>query len=103
MFEWDEAKRHATLSKHGIDFIDAVEVFAQPHLRLPARSEIEPRQIAIGIVNGIPVAVIFTIRDDVIRIITARRARRHEREHYQIHVAGTDPAHEGPDGLEPPA
>ena len=30
MFEWDEGKREANLVKHGVDFVDAVEVFADP-------------------------------------------------------------------------
>ncbi len=97
MFEWDETKRLATLNKHGIDFIDAVEVFAQPHLRLPARSDIELRATAIGIIDGIFIAVIYTMRGDVTRIVTVRRARRDERESYQAHVAGGNPANEGQD------
>lgn len=88
MFEWDEAKRVATLEKHGIDFLDAVEVFVEEHIVLPAKSEVEDRKIAVGSIGGIPVAVVFTMRGDTIRIITARRARRNEREHYYAHVTG---------------
>ena len=87
-FEWDDAKRLATLEKHGIDFVDAVEVFAETHIVLRGKSEVENRRIAIGDVNGITIAVVFTMRGDRIRIITARRARKDEREHYQAHVAG---------------
>jgi uncharacterized DUF497 family protein len=97
MFEWDEDKRHNTLRKHGIDFIDAAEIFAGEHLCVSARSEIEQRQIAVGYLNGIPIAVVFTIRDDAIRIITARRARRNEREAYDAHVARRDAETEKPD------
>ncbi len=32
MYEWDEAKRLATLEKHGIDFVDAVEIFSGTYL-----------------------------------------------------------------------
>ncbi|WP_323763858.1 BrnT family toxin [Marinovum sp.] len=82
MFEWDEAKRQATLEKHGIDFVDAVEIFSTTHLVVGARSEIESRKLAVGELDQETISVIFTIRDDAIRIITARRARRNEREQY---------------------
>ena len=101
MFEWDETKRLATLDKHGIDFIDAAEVFAHPHLRLPGKSDAERRDIAIGLLGGVHIAVVFTVRHDVIRIITARRARRNERKGYQTHVLGRHPADEEPDRLGP--
>jgi uncharacterized DUF497 family protein len=88
MYEWDEAKRQKTLDKHGIDFVDAAEVLVTEHLLLPARSEIEQRSIAVGIVNGVVTAVIFTLRNDgdTVRLITARKARRNERQQYQAHV-----------------
>ena len=82
MYEWSEEKRSAALKKHGIDFVDAVEVFANDHLLVEARSEVEQRKCAIGMVNGRLATVIFTRRDDAIRIITARRARKNEREAY---------------------
>lgn len=88
MFEWDEHKRLSTLHKHGIDFIDAIEVFAEAHVVLQGKSEVEDRKIAIGRLGGISIAVVFTMRGDTIRIITARRARRNEREHYYAHVTG---------------
>lgn len=88
MFQWDEAKRLTTIEKHGIDFIDVAEIFLSNHLVLGAKSEIEQRSIAVGMVDGITIAVVFTMRGDTIRIITARRARKDEREHYQAHVAG---------------
>jgi uncharacterized DUF497 family protein len=97
MFTWIESKRLATIEKHGIDFLDAIEIFASDHLLLSARSDHEQRSIAVGILNGVALAVVFTMRDDTIRIITARRARRDERERYQELFAGRDPAHERPD------
>ncbi|MGR3316668.1 BrnT family toxin [Roseovarius indicus] len=97
MFEWDEDKRKLTLEKHGLDFLDAAEVFAEDHLVLRARSEIEQRLIAIGPINGMFIAVVFTMRGDTIRIITARRARRNEREAYDAHVARRDAENRKPD------
>ena len=95
MFEWNEGKRQATLVKHGIDFIDAVEIFGSEHLLLTARSETENRQIAVGNIGGITIAVVFTMRGAVTRLITARRARRNEREAYEAQVVGRDPPNEG--------
>lgn len=87
-FEWDENKRHLTLAKHKIDFVDAAEVFSGPYLKLIGKSEIEQRFIAVGHVKGNFIAVVFTERGEVIRIITARRARENEREAYTRYVAG---------------
>lgn len=97
MFEWNEEKRDATLEKQGIDFLDAAEVFATDHLILSARSEVEQRQIAVGRVNDVAIAVVFTLREGAIRIITARRARTNEREAYDSHVARRDAKNEKPD------
>lgn len=88
LYEWDENKRHLTLEKHKIDFIDAAEVFESVYLKIAGRSESELRFIAVGELNGVHIAVVFTEREDVIRIITARRARLNEREAYIEHVSG---------------
>ncbi len=97
MFEWDEEKRQATIRKHGIDFVDAAEVFANDHLLLVASSDIEQRQIAVGYINEVYIAAIFTMREGRVRIITARKARRDEREQYQAHVARRDAQNQKPD------
>jgi hypothetical protein len=81
-FEWDDRKRLATLSKHGIDFIDAVRVFGAFPMISKSRDAEEERFIAIGPVNGIMIAVVFTLRETAIRIVTARRARQDERRRY---------------------
>ena len=84
MFEWDETKRLATLAKHKIDFLDAVEIFGGNFLLLPARSEIEARQKAVAPLGAKMICVVFTVRDGKTRIITARVARKNEREKYQV-------------------
>lgn len=101
MFEFDEKKRKAVLSKHEIDFVDAIEIFGGKVLLLPARSEIEARQMAIAPLGPKMICVVFTLRDDKIRIITARVARKNEREKYQELYPGTNQSDEGPDGLGP--
>jgi len=42
----------------------------------------EPRWITIALIDGIEVAVAYTLRGDTIRLISARKAERHEREDY---------------------
>ncbi|CUX82908.1 BrnT family toxin [Roseibaca calidilacus] len=95
-FTWDEIKRLKTIEKHSIDFLDVITIFDSPHLIIPARSDTEDRFAAIADWNGIMVAVFFTIRGESIRIITARRARKHERDLYQNLHAGRDSPDERP-------
>ena len=96
LFEWDESKRLSNIQKHKIDFADAVEIFAAEHMILPARSDIESRWIAVGSLSDQVIAVIFTLREDVIRIISARKARTDERELYQDLHARRNPPDEIP-------
>ncbi|NBZ86806.1 BrnT family toxin [Stagnihabitans tardus] len=91
MFEWDETKRLKALEKHGIDFRDAAEIFLGPYLEVAARSEVEERRYAIAPLGGRIICVVFTMRGDTIRIITARAARTNEREHYQALYDRGDP------------
>ncbi|NBB98793.1 MAG: BrnT family toxin [Alphaproteobacteria bacterium] len=91
-FQWDETKRLSNIEKHQLDFYDAAEIFSADHLTLPARSNIEPRFIAVGALAEEVIAVIYTIRDDSIRIISARKARTDEREQYQdLHARRNPP------------
>ena len=85
-FDWDPVKREANLQKHEVDFLDAVEVFddAQRILEDTTRPEHgEQRTKAIGRVGAALLCVIFTDRGEERRIISARRARRDERERYR--------------------
>ena len=83
-FEWDEAKRLSNIAKHDIDFGRAITIFRSDPYIIPARpSGTEERGIAIGPLTDILIAVIYTQREDVWRIISARRARDNERRRYQ--------------------
>jgi uncharacterized protein len=84
IFEWDENKRCSNVIKHGIDFVDAKEVFsdAAAYTRLSPRTVSEYRYVTVGLMRGALVAVIFTRRGESIRIISARAARRSERQMY---------------------
>jgi len=85
-FEWDPAKAEKNLRKHGIDFVRAEDVFFDPKcVRQDSTSEhdTELRSKAVGrIEDGRLVAVIYTMREERIRIISARRARDNERRKY---------------------
>ena len=80
-FEWDENKRRSNVAKHGIDFVDAKEVFSDPgaYTLLSPQTTSERRYLTVGLMKGALVAVIFTYRNEAIRIISARAARRGER------------------------
>ena len=88
--EWDEKKRQLTLAKHKIDFVDAIEIFFADHLVLPGKSEFEERKRAIASLGGRMICVIYTHREGAIRIVTARVARKNEREQYQTLFARRD-------------
>ncbi|WP_373418498.1 BrnT family toxin [Roseinatronobacter sp. S2] len=94
-YEWDETKRLKTLEKHGIDFLEVIEIFEGPHLVIPARSDSETRFAAIADWDGVMVAVFFTLRGQTTRIITARRARTNERNIYHAHFSERSPSAQG--------
>jgi len=87
VFEWDSEKEKINLRKHGIDFSTASRVFDDEN-RLEmydkAHSENEERYITIGTINDITyiVFVVYTERDDSIRLISARKATAKERRLY---------------------
>ncbi len=80
-YEWDDIKRDSNLRKHGLDFVDVWQILEADHVREDARpgSDGEPRLKATGTIGAVCATVIFTLRDDVIRIISLRRARQQER------------------------
>ncbi len=90
LFEWDEAKRLATMEKHGLDFHDASLVFSGNPLVLESTRGGEHRWLAIGMIADRYLAVAFTYRGAKIRIITARKAREYERRAYDAYDAGRD-------------
>ena len=83
-FEWDADKAVANAAKHGVTFEEAVTVFLDLDYLL-VRDELEPeRFVAIGMSSQ--VRVIFVVhceRGEKLRIISARRATRRERETYE--------------------
>lgn len=90
-FEWDETKRETTLRERGIDFVDVVGIWEDPKRqeRVDTRKPYgEKRVQTIGATVGRIFFVVYTERiydgtEEVIRIISARRANEKERELYR--------------------
>ena len=84
MFTWDEAKRLANLRKHGIDFRDAPKIFRGFTLTAEDDQESyrEQRFLTLGLLADQVVSVAHTERGDVIRIISIRKATKHEARFY---------------------
>lgn len=85
-FEWDVTKNHENQRKHKIDFADVQTVFASPMLSTPdVRIDYgEDRWVGIGFLLDLVVVVVWVEQtDEVIRIISARKANRLERELYE--------------------
>ena len=83
-FEWDEEKNRSNKRKHGISFETASRIFYDVNrIELPdeRHSLEEDRYISIGMVDDILI-VIHTDRNEKIRIISARFARKKERSIY---------------------
>ena len=82
-FEFDPAKSAANLKKHGIDFISAQALWRDPdRLEIAARSLDEPRTQVIGRVGDVLWSAFITMRGDLVRIISVRRARDEEKAAY---------------------
>ena len=79
-FEWVEAKRQSNIRKHGIDFEEVEKVFAGETITvLDDRFDYgEVRLLTFGTLNGRVLAVAHTATDEVVRIISARKASKNE-------------------------
>ncbi len=89
-FEWDPVKSAANLIKHGLSFDTAVTVFADPRrfeLESTKPEYGEVRWKVVGMVAGRVLTVVYTLRDERIRIISARSAQRDERRIYSERTA----------------
>lgn len=85
-YEWDPNKATTNLQKHGISFADAVAVFSDGFaLTVADDFADEERFIILGMdAFGRLVVIVYTWRgEQTIRIISARKATRHERKQYE--------------------
>lgn len=88
-FEWDETKARSNARKHGVRFEEAMLVFADPYA-LVEQDRLESGELrwrTLGLAGGIVLLLVaHTVRsnqeDEIIRIISARRATRKERKRY---------------------
>ena len=82
-FEFDQAKSEANRLKHGIDFVQAQELWKDLYaLQFQAMSDTEPRFALIASMQGKVWSVFFSDRNSKIRIISARRSRTNEEDLY---------------------
>ena len=83
-FEWDEKKSAINLSKHGIDFNAAKELWEdEDRIQIQTPFPIENRRIIIGKIGDKLWAAVYTHRNNAIRIISVRRARKKEARIYE--------------------
>ena len=77
-YEWDETKRRINLDQHKLDFKDMHQFEWDAAIVQPSDRYSEPRWIAYGYFDADLHAVVFTLRGDVKRINSFRRARPRE-------------------------
>ena len=87
-FEWNEEKNRANIKKHGISFEEAKTVFYDENARIindSDHSEEEDRFIILGLSFQIKMLIVchcYRERDEIIRIISARKATENEIKEY---------------------
>ena len=83
-FEFNEKKSLLNLEKHGIDFVDAQELWNDANLlEIPAKTTDEQRFLVIGLIKGKHWSGVITYRGKHIRIISVRRSRKEEVSIYE--------------------
>ena len=90
-FEWDPEKAAANLTRHGFSFEEALTVFSDPLARIfddEDHSNEEGREIIIGhSAKQRLLLVCFTGRETAIRLFSARRATKRERQDYEENIS----------------
>jgi uncharacterized protein len=83
-FEFDPEKSEGNKNKHGINFVEAEELWNDPYLlEIHAKTTDEMRLLVIGVIGGKHWTGIITYRNDSIRIISVRRAGKEEIDLYE--------------------
>lgn len=83
-FEYDLDKSASNKAKHGLDFEEAQSLWKDPRLlEAPARTDDEPRFLVVGKIGERHWSAVCVQRGDRVRIISVRRARKQEIEHYE--------------------
>ena len=83
-YEWNESKRQINIRKHALDFIDVISIFEGVTITIDdTRFDYrETRYITLGLLTGYVIVVAHTEEEDVIRIISARKATKNEERKY---------------------
>jgi uncharacterized DUF497 family protein len=87
-FEWNKTKAQGNLIKHGISFEEAKSVFLDENARVipdPSHSDSEDRFVILGISDRLRILIVchcYRKNDEIIRIISARKATRNESKAY---------------------
>lgn len=86
MYVWDEAKRNSNLKKHGLDFKDAYLVYENSDKCTYDASrydEFRLMDVALAVVKGRVLTLVYTEDEDEVRVISFRHASREERKRYE--------------------
>ncbi len=86
LFEWDSKKASTNLEKHGIYFETASEVFHDPFVQVVDEEIVddEEREVVIGMtVDWRLLYVVYVIREEMVRIISARLVTKAQRKNYE--------------------
>jgi len=84
-YEWDENKRQSNLEKHGLDFVIAYKIHESlEKLTIPSHYPSEPRWIDIAPVGKelMVLTLVYTYREERVRVISLRKASIQERRLY---------------------
>jgi hypothetical protein len=85
-FDWDPIKSTSNEAKHGISLSAATALWDGSVITLPSKNPGEPRYLAIGLIDGRHWTVIYTVRNDIFRLISTRRSRSDEKALYKTLV-----------------
>lgn len=86
-FEWHDAKARSNLAKHGTSFVQARNAFYDPYY-IDIRHHYHGREVrfaAVGLADGRELFVVYTLRGQTVRLISAREANRLESLEYWKH------------------
>ena len=85
MVEWDPEKAAENLRKHGVDFADAATALSDDQaVTIPDQHAGEERMVSVAMdALGRVLVLVYTWRDDAVRLISARKATRSERRQYE--------------------
>ena len=95
-FEFDPAKSAANRDKHGIDFVEAQELWNVPAFDQPSKFGREPRNMRIGKLGEPIWTAVYTLRGENVRLISVRRARTEEIARHDRNIADESGADQEP-------